>query len=338
MHSPTDSPRIVIVGATTLRGKELVDLLKERIPSAELTLLDEEIAAGILTEAAGEPAIIQSVDPESFENARIVFFAGKPEFAAKHANDALRDSPFVIDLSGGFRNRGDAPQWIPALDAALPPVRAVGGNASKGYYSPSAPVIISCALAAGLVEWSPTGTSIVFLQPVSERGQEAIEELEKQTVSLLSFQPIGKTVYDAQVAFNVMDRYGEASTERLGAARESIARDVANYLGSRAPIPAIQLLQAPVFHSHGFSAFAELKASPEPGAVEKSLAAAGFKFPEAEESAPSLISAAGEAQPLLGHVERDPNRRGGYWFWGAADNLRVTAENAVAIAERILQD
>jgi aspartate-semialdehyde dehydrogenase len=329
---------MVIVGATTLRGKELVDLLKERIPAADLKLLDEEIAAGILTEAAGEPAIIQSVDPESFENARIVFFAGKPEFAAKHADDALRNSSAVIDLSGGLRDRGDVPQWIPSLDAELPPARAGSGKASKAYYSPSAPVIISCALAAGLMEWSPTGASIVFLQPVSERGQEAIEELEKQTVSLLSFQPMGKTVYDAQVAFNVMDRYGEASTERLGATRESIARDVANYLGTRAPVPAIQLLQAPVFHSHGFSAFAELKSSPEPGLVEQGLAAAGFQFPEGDQSAPSLISAAGEPKPLLGHVERDPNRRGGYWFWGAADNLRVTAENAVAIAERVLQD
>src|SRR5580693_4853237 len=171
MPSSKDSPRIVIVGATTLRGKELVDLLKDRIPSADLKLLDEEIAAGILTEAAGEPAIIQSVDPESFENARIVFFAGKPEFATKHADDALRNSPVVIDLSGGFRDRADVQQWIPSLDAMLPPAKLAAGKTGKGYYSPSAPAIISCALAAGLMEWSPTGASIVFLQPVSERGQ-----------------------------------------------------------------------------------------------------------------------------------------------------------------------
>src|SRR5580692_9750392 len=120
MPSSKDSPRIVIVGATTLRGKELVDLLKERIPSADLKLLDEELAAGILTEAAGEPAIIQSVDPDSFENARIVFFAGRPEFAAKHADEALRSAPFVIDLSGGLRDRTDIQQWIPSIDAALP--------------------------------------------------------------------------------------------------------------------------------------------------------------------------------------------------------------------------
>jgi aspartate-semialdehyde dehydrogenase len=337
MPSSGNSTRIVIVGATTLRGKELVDLLKERIPSADLKLLDEEIAAGILTEAAGEPAIIQSVDPESFEDARIVFFAGKPEFAARHADSALRDAPAVIDLSGGLRDRTDAPQWIPSLDAALPPPPAAKGSTGKAYYSPSAPVIIACALAAGLMQWSPTGASIVFLRPVSERGQEAIEELERQTVSLLSFQPIGQQVFDAQVAFNVMDRYGEASAERLGTTRDSIARDVASYLGSRVAIPAIQLLQAPIFHSHGFSAFAELNASPDPEGVEAGLVSVGFKFPDAGDPAPSAISAAGEAKPLLGHVERDPNRRGGYWFWGAADNLRVTAENAVAIAERVLE-
>lgn len=337
MPSSKDSPKIVIVGATTLRGKELADLLKERIPFANLKLLDEEIAAGILTEAAGEPAIIQSVDPDSFEDAQIVFFAGKPDFAAKHAADALNGSTVVIDLSGGLRDRPDIRQWIPSLDAALPAVQPTASKGHKAYYSPSAPVIISCALAAGLIQWTPTGLSIVFLQPVSERGQEAIEELERQTVGLLSFQPIGKTVFDAQVAFNVMDRYGEASAERLGATRESIARDIANYLNNRAAIPAVQLLQAPIFHSHGFSAFAELTNSPEPSAVQASLTAAGFKFPEADEPAPSVISAAAEPKPLLGDVERDPNRRCGYWFWGAADNLRVTAENAVEIAEKVLE-
>lgn len=93
--------RIVIVGATSLRGKELVEVLKERFPSADLKLLDEEIAAGVLTDAAGEPAIVQSVDDESFEGARIVFFAGKPDFSAQHAAAALRGAPNVIDMSGG---------------------------------------------------------------------------------------------------------------------------------------------------------------------------------------------------------------------------------------------
>jgi len=92
----------------------------------------------------------------------------------------------------------------------------------------------------------------------------------------------------------------------------------------------------PVFHSHAFTAFAELTGAPEPAEVEAQLAASGFHFAEAGEPAPSAISAAGAAQPLMGHVERDPNHWKGYWFWGVSDNLRLSAENVVAIVERVL--
>lgn len=334
--SPATSPRIVIVGATSLRGKEVVELIKQRIPSAELNLLDEEIAAGILTDAAGEPAIIQSVDEESFDGASIVVFAGDAGFSAKHADAALRGSATVIDMSGGLRSRPEARHWIPALDSVFSVDSFTSGKAPRVYLSPSAPVIIASALGAVLKQWTPSICSIIFLQPVSDRGVEGIEELERQTVSLLSFQPISQQVFDAQVAFNVLSRYREKSTQSLADTRSAISRDVAAYLDGRASVPAIQLLQAPVFHSHAFNAFAELTGSPEPAEVEGQLTASGFQFEGADESAPSAISAAGAPQPLMGHVERDPNHWNGYWFWGVADNLRLSAENAVAIAERVL--
>ena len=46
--------------------------------------------------------------------------------------------------------------------------------------------------------------------PVSERDQAGIEELESQTASLLSFREIAQPVFDAQVAFNLLARYGES--------------------------------------------------------------------------------------------------------------------------------
>jgi aspartate-semialdehyde dehydrogenase len=336
MESSGDFPRIVIVGATSLRGKELVEVLKERLPFADLKLLDEEITAGLLTDAAGEAAIIQSVDGESFEGARLVFFAGNPAFSARHADAALREAPGVIDMSGGLRDRPDARPWIPTLDEIFAPPSDLTGKESHVYFSPSAPVIIASSLAAVLLEWSPSAMSIVFLQPVSERGDEGIEELERQTVSLLSFQPIAQPIFDAQVAFNVLESFGEKNSQPLADIRNEIAKITAGYLNGRASVPAVQLLQAPVFHAHSFTAFAELAGSPEPAEIESQLTAAGFKFAGEGELAPSAISSAGESGPILGRVARDPNHWRGYWFWGAADNLRLSAENAVAIAERIL--
>ena len=69
------SNRIVIAGASSLLGSELRSLLEEsRFAGAEFRLVDEEIAAGTLTEAGGEAAVIQPVEEGTFDRAGKVFF------------------------------------------------------------------------------------------------------------------------------------------------------------------------------------------------------------------------------------------------------------------------
>ena len=78
MPLPEHSLRVAIAGATSLRGKDLKYWLEEGgFPAGEIRLVDEELASGTLTEAAGEPAIVQSVNESSFEGLRFVFFAGR---------------------------------------------------------------------------------------------------------------------------------------------------------------------------------------------------------------------------------------------------------------------
>jgi aspartate-semialdehyde dehydrogenase len=335
MSSPVKSLRSIIVGATSLRGKELAEVIEERFPRADLSLLDEDIAAGILTDAGGEPAVIQGIEPESFESAQFVFFAGKPGFAAKHSAQAFRDAEYVIDLSGGLRGRADFQISIPLLDVILPS-SASPSKPAKGFNAPTAPVIISCAIAAGLGGLTPVPASIVFLQPVSEFGIEGIQELEKQTIDLLTFQPIPQEVFGTQVAFNLMGVHGGELKERFGDIEAGVAQDVATYLVGRVIIPGMQLIQAPLFHSLSFSVYVEFEKPVEPARLEAQLAAAGFQFPEGNDSPPFALGATGTSRPLLGHVQADRNRPSGYWFWGTADNLRLTTSNAVDIAERLL--
>ncbi len=326
--------RVAIVGASSLRGKELKELLEERaFPAAEIRLLDEEVAVGKLTEAGGEPAIIGAIDEESFEGARFAFFAGSRAATERHAASALRAGATVIDLSEPGPPPHDAALWIPALDAMLAPPQAPRG---RFFRSPGPPVVVACALAAMLREFSPQRLVLVFFQPVSERGQSGVDELEGQTINLLSFRPISQEVFGAQVAFNLLGSYGEASEPSLAAMRAALAQDVARYLAGRAPVPAIQLIHAPVFYSYAFTAYAELPSARDPRELEAAAAAAGIKVQGAGESAPSNLSVTGQAQPALARIERDPCCPAGYWLWGAGDNLRLAAANAVAIAERLI--
>src|SRR5579862_4370017 len=101
MSSPQEAVRVAIAGAASLRGKELKLWLEEsNFPAAEIRLLDEEIMDGTLTEAAGEPAVIETVDEDSFERVRFAFFTGSAKFSARHAMEASRSGAVVIDLSG----------------------------------------------------------------------------------------------------------------------------------------------------------------------------------------------------------------------------------------------
>ena len=103
MTPPKEAVRVAIAGASSLLGKELNLWLEEsKFPASDIRLLDEEIVAGTLTEAGGEPAIIETVTEESFERVRFAFFTGSPEFSKRHASEARRAGAVVIDLSGGL--------------------------------------------------------------------------------------------------------------------------------------------------------------------------------------------------------------------------------------------
>jgi aspartate-semialdehyde dehydrogenase len=335
--------RIAIVGASSLRGKELRQVLEDRhFPASDFVLLDESVVAGTLTEAAGEPTFIRALNQESFEGARFAFFAGTARDAEQNWNVAQRSGATVIDLTGALAAPGHASAagtWIPSLASAIPArvkSRANGTSSATTYESPSAPVIVACTLAAGLGTFEPQRISVLLFPPVSEREEAGVEELEKQTTALLSFQEIAKPVFDAQVAFNLLASYGPEAKPRLADMRASIARDVAAYLHGRVPVPAIQLVQAPVFYGYAFAAYAEFAAPVAAEQLHEAFANLGVKFAAPDYVSPSNISVAGEAEIHLARIESDPNVAGGMWIWGVADNLRLAATNAVRIAEELV--
>ncbi|MGA8221720.1 MAG: Asd/ArgC dimerization domain-containing protein [Candidatus Acidiferrales bacterium] len=345
---PEKLNRVAIVGASSLRGKELKLVLEERnFPASEIILLDESVMAGTLTEAGGEPTFIRAVEEDSFEDAGFAFFAGSGEDAERKAPVAQRADAIVIDLTGALAASGRGTSWIPSLAAVLGPRRGSGGNGSPktvAYSSPSSPVVIACTLAAGLAKFEPRRVVLLFFPPVSEREQAGVDELESQTASLLSFKDFGKTVFDAQVAFNLLSSYGEESKPRLEDTRAAIAREVAKYLAggvagdasAQIAVPAIQLVQAPVFYGYAFAAYAEFASPPERGQLESALGNLGVKFGAASDPPPTNVSVAGESEIQLGRIEADTNIGAGVWLWGVADNLRLATTNAVRIAEELL--
>jgi aspartate-semialdehyde dehydrogenase len=339
MTPPKEAVRVAIAGASSLLGKELSLWLEEsNFATSDIRLLDEEFVAGTLTEAGGEPAVIETVTEDSFERVRFAFFTGSPEFSKRHAAEARRAGAVVIDLSGGLGAETEAKLWLPPLDAVLasPVVKLAPGEPQSTFVVPSAPSDAAISISAALAPAGLESLVVTVLQPVSERGTEAIEELESQVVKLLSFQPISETIFDAQVGFNMLSSYGPESRIKLADARARIASESQRYLGGRAPVPAVMLLQAPVFHSHAFTAYAEFKSVPALDDLAARLQSAGLQLTRAKDAPPTNVNVVAEPRPMLRQPERDPGIETGVWLWGAADNLRVPAATAVSIAEKLL--
>ena len=327
------SNRIVIAGASSLLGAELRSLLEEsRFAGADFRLVDEETAAGLLTEAGGEPAVIQPVEEGTFDRAAKIFFTGSVEFTRTNLGAAKTSGAKIIDLSGESATNDAAVSWFPKLDSLLG--RKFSADANL-FAIPSSASTAAASLALGLFKIGVSRLVVICFQPVSEFGRAGIEELESQTGQLLSFQGMGQPVFDTQVAFNLLDRFGAASKHKLSTVRERLRAETKACIGKKSVMPALQLVHAPVFYGTAFSACAELV----PGTtVEQIVAAcedAGFAIPANGEAGPSNVSVAGEKVAHLAKPEEDPARPGAWWFWGATDNIRLPAANAVKLAEML---
>src|SRR5258708_37826378 len=95
-----DSNRIVIAGASSLLGAELKSLLEEsRFAGWDLRLVDEEVSAGTLTVAGGEPAVIQPGEEGSIDRARLLIFAGSPRFSRANLKSATPSGSQSLESS-----------------------------------------------------------------------------------------------------------------------------------------------------------------------------------------------------------------------------------------------
>ena len=332
MESPQFS--LALVGASTLKGKEVKTLLQERgFPLGRLLLLDVGEAHGQLTDFDEEPVIIQPVGKDSFRDISFAVFASSPEFTATHWHMAEAAGCEIIDLSFALDSNPRVRLRAPLIASLL---HGQGSLDPESRLSVSAhPVSFALAgiLACLSQDFKVVRSSATVLESVSEHGKAGIDELSRQTINLLSFQEIPKDVFCAQVAFNFLSTSAPERPSTLLESQTRISRHAKQLLDARCAPPAVRLLQAPIFYGHGFSCFIELTEPAPPEAVENALQKQPFRLIRELDSQPDLVAVAGSNEILLGAVQPDPSVPSGFWLWSALDNVRLAALNAVQIAE-----
>jgi aspartate-semialdehyde dehydrogenase len=325
--------RAAIVGAGSLKGKEIAEMLNERnFPAADVRLLDDDESLGQLEAMGDEISFIQRVRAEQFEHVDFTFFAADQESTRKSWKDARDAGSAIVDLSAALEAEPGATVrslWIERERGQVAPPELQPGPCVTAH--PAAVTLALLLLRAKKAGRIRRVVTTVF-EPASEHGQRGMDELHQQTVNLLSFQPLPKEVYDAQVAFNLVARYGQKSQPSLASVEERVLRHYRKLTGDDAPAPALQLIQAPTFHGYAMSVFLEMETAADIPGLTKALTGDHVVIPGAEEEAPSNVGSAGQADVQVA-VKVDPVHANGVWLWAAADNLRIAALTAVECAE-----
>ena len=329
--------RIAIVGAASLRGKELNEALGESVfAAADFLLMDDEEALGQLESVGSDVTFIQKIDPASFERVDFVFFAGEKQITLKHWQSALRAGASILDLTYALEEEAHVlvrSPWVrDEMDGA-----AVKANPDlrTSAIVPAHPAAVSLALLLLRMKKAAAVRSAwaTVLEPASEYGRRAMDELHQQTVSLLSFQTLPKEIYDAQVAFNLLPALGEASKLSLASSAGRIGRHYETLSGGHLPELALQLIHAPVFHGYAISLAVELEQAATTEQVEAALTGDHVDVVIGDADAPSNLSTAGQEDIMVRVRAEEGGRR--FWIWAAVDNLKLSAQNAVACAEEL---
>lgn len=340
----TKAPVLALIGAETLLGRELQEVVKNR--SAGVTIAPYASSGeGNFGEEDGEAIYREAFEAQSLGNVQAVLIAGTEMGALKvlqltreasgvaaaskaAVNRAAGSKPVLIDCTGYLDRQPEA--WI------VSPLLEQGNAGPKELFVIAHPAASALSLVlTRLARRKQIRRAVAHVfEPASERGTRGITELQQQTAGLLSFKTLPKDVFDDQLSFNLLAQYGAEAPEKLSIIEQRIERHLAILLSrqpEKAPLPSLRLIQAPVFHGYSISVWIEFADDVNATELGEAVASAQIEVRGPDEETPHGVGATGQSGLMTGDIRVDRNDARSAWFWIVGDNLRLTADAAAEV-------
>jgi aspartate-semialdehyde dehydrogenase len=328
-----ERPLVAVVGGETLLAKELREALAQEKPAPRVELISAAAdGSTVLSAEEEELAVMSPLIRESLAGAQVAFLAGTPVSSRRALKVSPADGPVLIDLTAALEEQPNSRLRAPMAE---PEEKKIAPGVIQVVAHPAA--IAMAMLLSSLARCGRIRQSMIqIFEPASERGKQGLDELHKQTVDVLSFHKVKTDIFDSQLAFNLLPRYGEEAPEPLEGIEQRMERHLASLLSAYPdiPMPSLRLIQAPVFHGHSFSVWVEFENGSSEEAIAQALTAGGIDV--RPDDPPSNVGITGQSGLSVGSIAKDRNRPRAFWLWMVADNLRLSAENAVAVAKEII--
>jgi aspartate-semialdehyde dehydrogenase len=337
--------RVALQGPASLLGRQLAQTIEERnfpvVQLIELGALDDEPDLPVIDLQERGSEWEASETAQGCEFTLVASIPSGKDWTALRTmwgrGPAEEESGFVIVACDPPAGAPPGELRIPFMDRTAPDD---SGQAVRGYFvSPHPATILLGAILLPLSSRFTVRSAVANLfVPASSLGARGVEELQNQTIKLLSFQKFPKAVFDAQLAFNMLPRLGDEAQPKLAAAQARIQQELERLLGEDAPAPAIRVLPSPVFHSMVLSLYVEFE---EPAALPeltKALAQPRVEIREWPDPGASPVEASGTNNILVDDPVADAAHETGVWIWAAVDDIQLAADNVLDIAGQLQEE
>jgi len=329
--------KVAVVGATGMVGREMLNILAEReFPITEVVALASRRSIGKEVSFGAHTLKTQALENFDFKGTHIALFSAGSSVSAEWAPKVAAAGAVVIDNSSHYRMHADVPLIVPEVNPA-----ALAGYTRRGIIANP-----NCSTAQLVVALKPLHdvakikrVVVATYQSVSGAGNQGADELFHQTRAVFVSDPIEKTKFTKQIAFNLIPHIDSFMEDGQTREEWKMMAETKKMLDPNIRLTAT-CVRVPVFVGHSEAVNVEFERPISANEARDILREApGCMVIDKREDGGYItpVECVGEFATYISRIREDATVENGLNLWVVSDNLRKGAAlNAVQIAEMLI--
>ncbi|MCP5090511.1 MAG: aspartate-semialdehyde dehydrogenase [Gammaproteobacteria bacterium] len=327
---------IAVVGATGVVGESMLEILSERnFPVGTVYALASERSVGKTVDFGHRQLTVADLADFDFSKVAIGLFSAGGSVSAEFAPKAAAAGCIVVDNTSQFRRDDDIPLVVPEVNAD-----AIASYTARGIIANP-----NCSTIQMLVALKPIydavgieRINVCTYQAVSGAGRSAVEELVRQTTTLLNGRPLEIEGDAKQIGFNAIPHIDAFMDNRYTREEMKMVWETRKILGDDMIQVNPTAVRIPVFFGHSEAVHIETREKISARAVvdllEKSPGIQVLDGVAIGQYPTAVTESSGTDPVYVGRIREDISHPRGIDLWVVADNIRKGAAlNSVQIAE-----
>ena len=331
-----DTFDVAVVGATGAVGEVILSILKERdFPVGTVYALASERSVGAQVNFGTGTLTVDNLADFDFSKVQIGLFSAGASVSAEYAPKAAEAGCVVIDNTSHFRYDDDIPLVVPEVNED-----AIANYKTRGIIANP-----NCSTIQMVVALKPIydavgieRINVATYQAVSGAGRKAVEELVRQTATMLNGQSLEVDGDHKQIAFNAVPHIDDFQDNRYTKEEMKMVWETRKIFGDDSILINPTAVRIPAFYGHSEAINIETKDKISAADVCRLMSAApGVELVDGVETGkyPTAVTdSSGNDAVFVGRVREDISHPRGINLWVVSDNIRKGAAlNSVQIAE-----